>query len=176
MLVEIETAWSASGYLLVCFSAGYFIHDTVDIVVSKQTRASWEYLVHHVMAMGAFFSGIFWKRFVGGGVLTLLVEVSNIFLTLRMMMKINNAQDLLLYKVNKYINLVMYFLFRLAPQAYLTKFFLQYAGQRTLGTFLLAILLMLDLMIIIYFSRLLRSDFCPERAPRRQQKDKFLTE
>nr|BAE20654.1 unnamed protein product [Mus musculus] len=149
MLVEIETAWSASGYLLVCFSAGYFIHDTVDIVVSKQTRASWEYLVHHVMAMGAFFSGIFWKRFVGGGVLTLLVEVSNIFLTLRMMMKINNAQDLLLYK---------------------------YAGQRTLGTFLLAILLMLDLMIIIYFSRLLRSDFCPERAPRRQQKDKFLTE
>lgn len=80
MLVEIETAWSLSGYLLVCFSAGrlcprrlrvrcwrqpvvsapvcssfpppplgYFIHDTVDIVLSKQTRASWEYLVHHVM-------------------------------------------------------------------------------------------------------------------------------
>uniref|UniRef100_A0A8I6A667 TLC domain containing 1 n=1 Tax=Rattus norvegicus TaxID=10116 RepID=A0A8I6A667_RAT len=149
MLVEIETAWSVCGYLLVCFSAGYFIHDTVDIVVSRQTRASWEYLVHHVMAMGAFFSGIFWKRFVGGGVLTLLVEVSNIFLTLRMMMKINNAQDILLYK---------------------------YAGQRTLGTFLLSILLMLDVMILIYFSRLLRSDFCPERAPSRQQKDKFLTE
>lgn len=126
--------------------------------------------------MGAFFSGIFWKSFVGGGVLTLLVEVSNIFLTLRMMMKINNAQDLLLYRVNKYVNLVMYFLFRLAPQVYLTKFFLQYAGQRTLGTFLLVILLMLDLMILIYFSRLLRSDFCPERVPRRQHKDKLLTE
>lgn len=176
MLVEIETAWSLSGYLLVCFSAGYFIHDTVDIVLSKQTRASWEYLVHHVMAMGAFFSGIFWKSFVGGGVLTLLVEVSNIFLTLRMMMKINNAQHLLLYRINKYVNLVMYFLFRLAPQVYLTKFFLQYAGEKTLGTFLLVILLMLDLMILIYFSRLLRSDFCPERAPSRQHKDKFLTE
>ncbi|PNJ34269.1 TLCD1 isoform 2, partial [Pongo abelii] len=37
----------------------------------------------------------------GGGVLTLLVEVSNIFLTIRMMMKINNAQDHLLYQVNK---------------------------------------------------------------------------
>ncbi|XP_070338789.1 TLC domain-containing protein 1 isoform X1 [Equus asinus] len=101
MLVEIETAWSLSGYLLVCFSAGYFIHDTVDIVVSRQARASWEYLVHHVMAMAAFFSGIFWRSFVGGGVLTLLVEVSNIFLTIRMMMKINNAQDLLLYRINK---------------------------------------------------------------------------
>lgn len=49
MLVEIEKAWSLSGYLLVCFSAGYFIHDTVDIVISHQSRASWEYLVHHVM-------------------------------------------------------------------------------------------------------------------------------
>ncbi|XP_045842544.1 TLC domain-containing protein 1 isoform X2 [Meles meles] len=101
MLVEIETAWSLSGYLLACFSAGYFIHDTVDIVISRQTRASWEYLVHHVMALGAFFAGIFWNSFVGGGVLTLLVEVSNIFLTIRMMMKINNAQHLLLYRVNK---------------------------------------------------------------------------
>lgn len=175
MLVDMEMAWSLSGYLLVCFSAGYFIHDTVDIVASRQARASWEYLVHHVMAMGAFFSGIFWKSFVGGGVLTLLVEVSNIFLTLRMMMKINNAQDLLLYRVNKYVNLVMYFVFRLAPQAYLTKYFLRYAGQRNLGAFLLSILLMLDVMILIYFSRLLRSDFCPERV-RRQHKDKFLTE
>ncbi|KAF6299940.1 TLC domain containing 1 [Rhinolophus ferrumequinum] len=162
MLVEIETAWSLSGYLLVCFSTGYFIHDTVDIVVSRQARASWEYLVHHVMAMGAFFSGIFWSKFVGGGVLTLLVEVSNIFLTIRMMMKINNAQDLLLYRINKY--------------AYLTYFFLQYAGQRTQGTFLLGILLMLDIMILIYFSRLLRSDFCPDRVPSQQHKDKFLTE
>lgn len=126
--------------------------------------------------MGAFISGIFWSRFVGGGVLTLLVEVSNIFLTIRMMMKINNAQDLLLYRINKYVNLVMYFLFRLAPQAYLTYFFMQYVGQRSLGTFLLGILLMLDIMILIYFSRLLRSDFCPERVPSAQHKDKFLTE
>ncbi|XP_053068841.1 TLC domain-containing protein 1 isoform X2 [Acinonyx jubatus] len=158
------------------FASGYFIHDTVDIVISHQARASWEYLVHHVMAMGAFFSGIFWSSFVGGGVLTLLVEVSNIFLTFRMMMKINNAQHLLLYRVNKYVNLVMYFLFRLAPQAYLTHYFLRYLGQRTLGTFLLGILLMLDIMILIYFSRLLRSDFCPQRVPSQQHKDKFLTE
>ncbi|XP_039107793.1 TLC domain-containing protein 1 isoform X1 [Hyaena hyaena] len=176
LLVEIETAWSLSGYLLVCFSTGYFIHDMMDIVISRQAGASWEYLVHHVMALAAFFSGIFWSRFVGGGVLTLLVEVSNVFLTFRMMMKINNAQHLLLYQVNKYVNLVMYFFFRLAPQAYLTHFFLRYLGQRTLGAFLLGILLMLDIMILIYFSRLLRSDFCPQSVPSQQHKDKFLTE
>ncbi|XP_015994557.1 TLC domain-containing protein 1 [Rousettus aegyptiacus] len=176
MLVDIETGWSLSSYLLVCFSTGYFIHDTVDIVVSNQAEASWEYLVHHVMALAAFFSGIFQNRFVSGGVLTLLVEVSNIFLTIRMMMKINNAQNHPLYRINKYVNLVVYFFFRLAPQAYLTQFFLQYVGQRTLGTFLLGVLIMLDIMILIYFFRLLRSDFCPQRVPSQQHKDKFLTE
>ncbi|XP_028938431.1 TLC domain-containing protein 1 [Ornithorhynchus anatinus] len=178
MLVDIETASSPSGYLLVCFSAGYFIHDTMDILVSRQARASWEYLLHHIMAMGAFFSGIFKCRFVAGGVLTLWVEVSNIFLTLRMMMKINNAQGLVLYRINKYVNLVMYFLFRLAPQAHLTRFFLRYAAERTLGTFLMVILLLLDLMILTYFSRLLRSDFCPRwgRGQPGKEDDKFLTD
>ncbi|XP_038615666.1 TLC domain-containing protein 1 [Tachyglossus aculeatus] len=178
MLVDIEMASSPSGYLLVCFSTGYFIHDTMDIVVSRQARASWEYLLHHVLAMGAFFSGIFKGRFVAGGVLTLWVEVSNIFLTLRMMMKLNNAQGHPLYRIIKYANLVVYFLFRLAPQAYLTWYFLRYAGERTLGTFLMVILLLLDLMILTYFSRLLRSDFCPQRARGRpgKESDKFLTD
>lgn len=93
-----------------------------------------------------------------------------------MMMKINNAQNHPLYRINKYVNLVVYFFFRLAPQAYLTQFFLQYVGQRTLGTFLLGVLIMLDIMILIYFFRLLRSDFCPKRVPSHHHKDKFLTE
>ncbi|XP_072495903.1 TLC domain-containing protein 1 [Notamacropus eugenii] len=176
MLVELETASSASGYLLVCYSTGYFIHDAVDIVVSKQAQASWEYLVHHVLAIAAFLSGIFKGSFVAGGVMTLFVEVSNIFLTMRMMMKLSNNEGCFFYRVNKYLNLVMYFLFRLAPQAYLTNFFLRYLGQRTEGAFLLAILLLVDVMILIYFSRLLRSDFCPERASLHHNKDKFLTE
>ncbi|XP_077692979.1 TLC domain-containing protein 1 isoform X2 [Eretmochelys imbricata] len=74
MLVDIENTSSTSGYLLLCFSAGYFIHDTLDIIVSHQSRASWEYLVHHAMAISAFFSGIFLDRFVAAGMLSLFVE------------------------------------------------------------------------------------------------------
>ncbi|XP_001368763.1 TLC domain-containing protein 1 [Monodelphis domestica] len=177
MLVEIETASSLSGYFLVCFSTGYFIHDSLDIVLNKQAQASWEYLLHHVLAIFAFSSGVFKGSFVAGGVLILLVEISNIFLTIRMMLKLSNHQDSVFYKINKYINLVMYFLFRVAPQAYLTMYFLRYLGQRTQGAFLLGILLMVDMMILVYFSRLLRSDFCSNgRAPPYRNKDKFLTE
>ncbi|XP_043355129.1 TLC domain-containing protein 1 isoform X2 [Dermochelys coriacea] len=74
MLVDIENTSSTSGYLLLCFSAGYFIHDTLDIIVSHQSRASWEYLVHHAMAISAFFSGISLDRFVAAGMLSLFVE------------------------------------------------------------------------------------------------------
>uniref|UniRef100_A0A5F9CAP7 TLC domain-containing protein n=1 Tax=Oryctolagus cuniculus TaxID=9986 RepID=A0A5F9CAP7_RABIT len=134
------------------------------------------YFVHCIMAMGALFSAIFWSSFVCKGVLTFLVEVSNVFLITHMMMKIHNAQDRLLYCVNKYVSLVMYFLFHLSPQVYLANFLLYYVGQRTLDSFLLSILLVLDILILIYFSHLLQFDFYPEHVSKQPHKDKFLIE
>uniref|UniRef100_A0A8C8S9U6 TLC domain containing 1 n=1 Tax=Pelusios castaneus TaxID=367368 RepID=A0A8C8S9U6_9SAUR len=180
VLLDIENSSSASGYLLLCFSAGYFIHDTLDIIVSRQSRASWEYLVHHAMAISAFFSGIFVGRFVVAGMLSLFVEVSNIFLTIRMLLKLSDVPAPTLYRVNKYVNLVMYFLFRLAPQTYLTWYFVLHVEMRGQGAFLMINLILLDAMILTYFSRLLRSDFFPGWPQRRPRKDaggeKFLVD
>ncbi|XP_048374428.1 TLC domain-containing protein 1 [Sphaerodactylus townsendi] len=150
-----------SGPLLLAFSSGYFIHDSLDIIVCRQSRASWEYLVHHLMAVTGLFSGILLNRFVGAGLLVLFVEVSNIFLTIRMMIRLGNLQFPTVYKVNKYVNLVAYFVFRLAPQAYLSWYFARYVEVRGQGAFLMVNLVLLDTMILMYFSRLLRSDFCP---------------
>uniref|UniRef100_A0A8D0L4W5 TLC domain containing 1 n=1 Tax=Sphenodon punctatus TaxID=8508 RepID=A0A8D0L4W5_SPHPU len=170
-MTDIVNTTSRSGHLLLCFSAGYFIHDTVDIVVSRQSRASWEYLVHHTMAISALFSGIFLDRFVAAGMLSLFVEVSNIFLTMRMMLRLSNLPAPTLYRANKYINLVMYLLFRLAPQAYLTWYFVRYVEVRGQGALLMVNLFLLDAMILMYFSRLLRSDFFPDLRKRRDGED-----
>uniref|UniRef100_A0A8V5GYC4 Uncharacterized protein n=1 Tax=Melopsittacus undulatus TaxID=13146 RepID=A0A8V5GYC4_MELUD len=140
---------------------GYFIHDTLDIIFNHQSRSSWEYLVHHAMAISAFVSLIITGRFLVAAMLLLLVEVSNIFLTIRMLLKMSNVPSPALYEANKYVNLVMYFAFRLAPQAYLTWYFLRYVEVQGQGAFLTANLLLLDAMILMYFSRLLRSDFFP---------------
>ncbi|KFO64162.1 TLC domain-containing protein 1, partial [Corvus brachyrhynchos] len=157
---------------------GYFIHDTLDIIFNHQSRSSWEYLVHHAMAISAFVSLIVTGRFLVAAVLLLLVEVSNIFLTVRMLLKMSNVPSLALYEANKYINLVMYFAFRLAPQAYLTWYFLRYVEVQGQGAFLTANLLLLDAMIVMYFSRLLRSDFFPSlrkgSAGRDVDGEKFL--
>lgn len=111
-------------------------------------------------------------------ILLLLVEVSNIFLTVRMLLKMSNVPSPALYEANKYVNLVMYFAFRLAPQAYLTWYFLRYVEVQGQGAFLTANLLLLDAMILMYFSRLLRSDFFPSlrkgSAGRDVDGEKFL--
>ncbi|XP_068765971.1 TLC domain-containing protein 1 [Struthio camelus] len=178
LLSDIQDGYCVSGHLLVCFSSGYFIHDSLDIILSHQSRSSWEYLVHHAMAISAFVSLIITGRFLVAAMLLLLVEVSNIFLTTRMLLKMSNVPSPVLYEVNKYVNLVMYFAFRLAPQAYLTWYFLRYVEVQGQGAFLMANLLLLDAMILMYFSRLLRSDFFPSlhkaSAGRDVDGEKFL--
>ncbi|XP_053130543.1 TLC domain-containing protein 1 [Hemicordylus capensis] len=161
IFTDIVNTAPPSGILLMSVSAGYFIHDSLDIIICRQSRASWEYLVHHTMAISGLFSGIFLERFVGAGLISLFVEVSNIFLTMRMMMRLGKLPFPTFYQVNKYINLVVYFLFRLAPQAYLSWYFVRFVEMRGQGAFLMVNLVLLDGMILIYFSRLLRSDFCP---------------
>lgn len=119
------------------------------------------------------YSGILLNRFVGAGLISLFVEVSNIFLTIRMMMRLGNLPFPTLYQVNKYANLVMYFFFRLAPQAYLSWYFARFVEARGQGAFLMFNLVLLDAMILVYFSRLLRSDFCPgvrQRGPDNEKK------
>lgn len=129
-------------------------------------------------AISAFVSLIVTGRFLVAAVLLLLVEVSNIFLTVRMLLKMSNVPSPALYEANKYINLVMYFAFRLAPQAYLTWYFLRHVEVQGQGAFLTANLLLLDAMILMYFSRLLRSDFFPSlrkgAAGRDVDGEKFL--
>ncbi|XP_009885543.1 PREDICTED: calfacilitin [Charadrius vociferus] len=119
------------------------------------------YRIGRRRAISAFVSLIITGRFLVAAMLLLLVEVSNIFLTIRMLLKMSNVPSPVLYEANKYVNLVMYFAFRLAPQAYLTWYFLRYVEVQGQGAFLTANLLMLDAMILMYFSRLLRSDFFP---------------
>lgn len=126
-------------------------------------------------AISAFVSLIITGRFLVAAMLLLLVEVSNIFLTARMLLKMSNVPSPALYRANKYVNLVMYFAFRLAPQAYLTWYFLRHVEVQGQGAFLMANLLLLDAMILMYFSRLLRSDFCPSlRQGRDVDGEKFL--
>jgi len=40
-------------YVVTCFSAGYFLYDTMDIVVSGAIREKWEVILHHIAVRSA---------------------------------------------------------------------------------------------------------------------------
>ncbi|XP_016151542.1 TLC domain-containing protein 1 [Sinocyclocheilus grahami] len=49
MVHEIHSTYTPSAYMLVVVSSGYFIQDAADIIFSGYAKASWEFLLHHVM-------------------------------------------------------------------------------------------------------------------------------
>uniref|UniRef100_A0A8D2IVL7 TLC domain containing 1 n=1 Tax=Varanus komodoensis TaxID=61221 RepID=A0A8D2IVL7_VARKO len=159
MFADLVHTTPSSGHLLLCFSGG---------------KGGCPELKSHVNAVSGLCSGIFRNRFVAAGLVLLLVEVSNIFLTVRMLLRLGNLPFHTLYRINKYLNVTFYFVFRVAPQAYLTWYFFRFVEMEGQGAYLMVHLVLLDAMIMSYCLRLLRSDFCVNSQRRDPGEEKFL--
>ncbi|XP_032902216.1 TLC domain-containing protein 1 [Amblyraja radiata] len=159
MLTDIYAFQSSFSYSLVCFSTGYFIQDVADITLNGQSRASWEFLLHHLLVISTFLYIVLTHRYVAGAVIALFVEVNSIFLHARLLLKLANAQGSLLYHYNKYINVFTYIVFRLSPQFYLTWFMLKSLGVLPHAGYIILSLNAVNIMILVYFCRLIRTDF-----------------
>uniref|UniRef100_A0A8C6V6W0 Uncharacterized protein n=1 Tax=Naja naja TaxID=35670 RepID=A0A8C6V6W0_NAJNA len=135
---------SHSGVFFTLSDHRYFIHDSLDIIICRQSRASWEYLVHHAVASSGG-EGRLWGRRRGW-------PVSNIFLTLRMMMrlgKLPSPPSTRSTSTSTWPPLPL----PPGPKAYLTWFFAP-RGDARQAPFLMVNLVLLDAMILMYFSRL----------------------
>ncbi|XP_029467661.1 calfacilitin-like [Rhinatrema bivittatum] len=173
ILTDIADGYSSSAHLLICLTSGYFILDTADIILSRQSKASWEFLLHHILVAPPFLYAAFTHHYLAGGVISLFVEVNSVFLHTRLLLKLGNAQDSILYRINKCINLLTFICFRLGAQLYLTNYLMrkiiqqQRAGALLLAptsvvdSLILVSLCTVDIMILIYLYRLIRADFLP---------------
>lgn len=146
-------------YLLVCVSAGYFVQDAGDIILTGHARGSWEFLIHHALVISCFFYALYTQLYVAGGVVALLVEVNSVTLHLRLLLKLAGAHSSSMYYVNKFANLITFVLFRLSSQFYLTWYIICNYSQLEHGGYFLFSMMVMNIMILIYFYRLLRSDF-----------------
>ncbi|XP_038549838.1 TLC domain-containing protein 1 [Micropterus salmoides] len=146
-------------YMLVCVSTGYFVQDAGDIILTGHGRGSWEFLLHHALVIWCFLYALYTQLYVAGAVVALFVEVNSVTLHLRLMLKLAGVQSSSLYHINKYANLFTYVVFRLITQFYLTWYIVHnYSWLDHGGCFLISIMVM-NIMILIYFYRLLRADF-----------------
>ncbi|XP_030041795.1 calfacilitin-like [Microcaecilia unicolor] len=161
MLTNISDGGTPFSSLLPCVSLGYFIADTVDMVANGQSRASWEFLLHHALVVPCFAYATVMGCYVSGAVIALLVEVNSVFLHTRLLLKLSNAQDSVFYRVNKYINLLTFICFRLGAQLYLTGYLMWNLQTMPHGHCFLLPLVLIDLIMLVYLQRLVRADFIP---------------
>ncbi|XP_074496048.1 TLC domain-containing protein 1 [Sebastes fasciatus] len=150
-------------YLLVCISTGYFVHDASDIILSGHARASWEFLLHHELVLSCFLYALYTELYLSGAVIALFVEFNSVTLHLRLLLKLMTAQSSSVYYVNKFINIFTFVVFRLGAQAYLTWYFINNYTTLDHGAYIFASLMVMNIMILIYFYRLLRTDFFSRR-------------
>ncbi|XP_044057142.1 TLC domain-containing protein 1 isoform X1 [Siniperca chuatsi] len=158
-LSNLHSYYTPLSYLLVCVSTGYFVQDAGDIILTGHGRGSWEFLLHHALVIWCFLYALYTHLYVAGAVVALFVEVNSVTLHLRLMLKLAGAQSTSMYHINKFANLFTYVTFRLSTQFYLTWYIVHnYSWLDRSGLFLVSMMVM-NIMILIYFYRLLRADF-----------------
>nr|XP_046245477.1 TLC domain-containing protein 1 [Scatophagus argus] len=158
-LSNIHSHHTPLSYLLVCVSTGYFVQDAGDIILTGHARASWEFLLHHALVIWCFLYTLYTQLYVAGAVIALFVEVNSVTLHLRLMLKLAGAQSSSTYHINKYANLLTYITFRLSTQFYLTWYIVHNYSWLDRGGYFLFSMIVMNIMILIYFYRLLRADF-----------------
>ncbi|XP_036380537.1 TLC domain-containing protein 1 [Megalops cyprinoides] len=176
MLYKIYSTFTPLSYLLICISTGYFIQDACDIILSGYAKGSWEFLLHHSLVIWCFLYALYTRHYVAGAVIALFVEVNSVFLHTRLLLKLAGAQSTPLYTLNKLINLFTYVSFRLSAQFYITWYILHNYSWLDHGGYFLSTMVLMNIMILIYFYRLLRADFFPSRKvhPVQNGSTKFL--
>ncbi|XP_076836513.1 TLC domain-containing protein 1 [Brachyhypopomus gauderio] len=165
ILNDIYSFYTPLSYLLVVISTGYFIQDAGDIIFSGYTRESWEFLLHHVLVISAFLYTVLTKRYTAGAVIALFVEVNSVFLHLRLILKLAGvAKDSLIYSINKLLNFTTYVIFRLGAQFYITWYIVYNYALLDHGFYFLVAMMLMNIMMLIYFHRLLQADFFTRRS------------
>lgn len=115
------------------------------------------------------------RRYIGFGVVALLVEINSVFLHLRQILRMSNMSTGTLYRVNSMVNLGTYVVFRINTLAWMTRWLVLNRDKvplvaYTLGSVGLAIM---TAMNIVLFYRLLRSDFL-KSGVRENKKEKEM--
>lgn len=166
LVFELSSYFTPYTHLLVIVSTGYFIQDAGDIIFSGHSKESWEFLLHHVVVIWTFLYAVFTWQYIGGAVVALFVEVNSIFLHSRLILKMARMTNEPIYTINKFLNLITYVSFRLGAQAYLTWYILANYSSLDYALYFLLSMILMNIMILIYFYRLVRADFFTKHSHR----------
>ncbi|MBN3299772.1 TLCD1 protein, partial [Amia calva] len=177
LLHKIHSFYTPLTYLLICVSSGYFIQDAGDIILSGQARASWEFLLHHALLSlsvtqsesGCCSDSLYCRPW----------HLNDAQLALRGLKCAKKTSPTPLHHHHQPAQcLFTYVFFRLSAQFYITWYLLRHYATLDHAGYFLATMTLMNIMILIYFYRLLRADFLPRSrkhcAQNGTRNDKFV--
>ncbi|XP_060565612.1 TLC domain-containing protein 2-like [Ruditapes philippinarum] len=172
MMEDLIQTSTVTGHTLISASVGYFLYDSIDMLIYQRTRQSLELLLHHVVIISCFGLAILTKLYVGYAVLALVVELNSIFLHTRQLLQcLGFSRTNSFYRLNSLINLGTFLGFRILTLAWMTRWIvinkdlvpLVFYSMGSLG------LAIMTVMNIILFYRLLNSDFLRKKESTRKE-------
>lgn len=148
-------------FCVCCFSTGYFIYDTLDIIYAKRIVEKWEILVHHTAIVSSALYSVINVTAIGYHVLSMSIEFNTTFLHFRKILQLAAfTRDSAVLQTNRYLNLVTFIIFRFGPLFLLVRA-LYVDAHRVHRWFAVQFSVSMFVLIgvnVILFSRLVKAD------------------
>lgn len=107
-------------YLMVAFSSGYFLYDTLDMVMNNKLLKHWEVTLHHIFVVPGFWYNWHAQTCIGFSLVALLAEINSFFLHSRKLLQISKVGfDSRLYRTCSHLNLITFLFCRIIPISFI---------------------------------------------------------
>ncbi|XP_038056657.1 TLC domain-containing protein 2-like isoform X2 [Patiria miniata] len=116
LLLQPHVYYTEIAEISVAIGTGYFLYDTWDILRNTGIFKKWTVLLHHVIVALSYYVMSTWKAEMGIAIISLLPEISAIFLHSRQVLLIYGfSKDSAFYRVHRVFNLLTGISCRLVP-------------------------------------------------------------
>jgi len=152
---DIKNTFSQSTYLLVSFSIGYFIYDSLDMLLYHRKRSTYELMIHHSLVIICFSIAVRTGQYVAYGGVSLIVEINSVFLHMRQLFIITEEpKSSFRYKVNSVLNVGTFLVFRIYLFGWMTRWLTIHKEEIPFSLFALAtvaltVIIVMNLVLLV---------------------------
>lgn len=151
--------YDSRGVRMACCCFGYFLYDSIDLIKKLGFVKAHDILVHHAIVFGNLSYLTHHGLLMGGVVTGLCNELANITLHIRMIVKMSgrNPENSSFYRWFRWLNLLCYVGLRIIFHGRITHHC--WVNLYTVGWSTFLFLMALNIMILIFATRLIKTDF-----------------
>jgi len=161
MCDDLIRTFTDSTHLMVSVSTGYFVYDSLDMLLYHRKRSTYELMIHHILVILCFGISVSYRQYVAYAAVSLVVEINSVFLHTRQLFIITGEpKSSTRYKVNALLNVATFLFFRILLLGWMTRWLTVHRDEIpfaffTIGSVGLAVIVTMN---IVLFCRILSVD------------------